>query len=346
MTRISHSAKEMFLQCGEKYRLHYQERLRSPLIPSPLFLGSAFDEAIGAILLRKKNPEKLTEKEKEILKLDPYVILDNELTTREHNGESVYMPNHHLVKYFSQDYTPELLEEEDFLLINSTAERQGFEPLTVELVEEFIQSCKNEIKTKKALERDSQVLYNTIHWCCIRRKLRFLLGKYEEDVIPLLHEVHEVQKKVELSDDEHSLIGYIDFKASFVDEPDVVYTLDNKLASKAYPSDALMDAVQLATYCEHEQSNKAGFVVTEKKLRIREPRHRIQILKGELPEELFEKTFDEFGEVVYNIQQGNFEKSGMDGSKQECFSFGQRCPYYNTCRGEPEKDFLIKLEDK
>ena len=60
----------------------------------------------------------------------------------------------------------------------------------------------------------------------------------------------------------------------------------------------------------------------------------------------FEKTFDDFGEVVYNIQEGNFEKNGMDGSRSECFFFGQRCPYYNTCRGEPEKDFLVKLEER
>lgn len=346
MTKISHSAKEMFLQCGEKYRLHYIERLRSPILGSPLFLGSAFDEALGSLLLKYKPKEKRSKQEQKLAEADHFTILDNELLTKEHNGETVHLPTFRYASYFTKDFTPELLDEEDLLYINSTADRLGYEALTKEGCEDFVKSCRQEIKGKKALDKDAQVLFNLIHWCCCRRKLRFLLEMYEKDVIPQLEEVYSVQKKVELSDGEHSLVGYIDFVASFKDEPGVKYVCDNKLSSKAYPEDAIDDAVQLATYCEHEATNRACFVVTEKGLRKRDPKHRIQILRGKITEELFTRTFDEFGEVVYNIQQGVFEKTGMDGSKQECFHFGQKCPYYNTCRGEPDKDLLVKLEGK
>lgn len=345
MTRISHSAKESYLQCGEKYRLHYQERLRSPLLGSPLFLGKAFDEAQNCLLLRKKDPLNYTEEDHKLSQLDPWVLLDNELTTININGKDEYLPEYRFAKYFSKDFDPDLLEEEDLLLINTTADRLGFDKLDVTDCEEFVETCRVEIKAKKALDKDAQVLFNAIHWCSCRRKLHYLLKRYEEDVLPLLEEVYHVQKRVDLSDGEHSLVGYIDFIASFKDEPGVKYIIDNKLASKAYPANAIDDAVQLATYCEHEGISKAAFIVTEKGLRKRDPRHRIQIVRGEISEELFEKTFDQFGEVVYNIEQGIFEKTGMDGSRQECFAFGQRCVYYNTCRGEPEKDFLVKLED-
>lgn len=346
MVRISHSAKETFLQCGEKYRLHYKEKLRTPLLASPLFLGGAFDEALNCLLLSKKPKDKMTEEEKKLFEMDPYVLLDNELTTRQHNREDLYIPTYRFAKYYSKDFDVSLIEEEDLMLINSTAERYEYESFTVESCEEFILTCRNEIKTNKSLDEEAQVLYNLINWCCCRRRLRYLLGMYEQDVLPLIHEVYSVQKKVELSSGEHELIGYIDFKASFVDEPDKVYVIDNKLASKSYPANAIDDAVQLATYCEHEETVNSAFIVTEKPLRKRDPRHRIQILKGEISEELFEKTFDEFGEVVYAIEQEEFEKTGMDGSKQECFHFGQRCQFYNTCRGEPEKDFLVKLENE
>lgn len=346
MTRISHSAKETYLHCQEKYRLHYIERLRSPVIASPLFLGSAFDSALNCLLLRKKDPLNFSEEDHKLSEFDPWVVLDNELTTISHNGKTIYLPDYRFTRYFSQDFDPDLLEEEDLLLINSTADRLGFEKLDVKDCEEFIKTCKSEIKAKKALDKDAQVLFNNIHWCSCRRKLHYLLKRYEEDVIPQLEEVFDVQKKVDLSDGEHSLVGYIDFVASFVDEPGVKYVCDNKLSSKAYAQNAIDDAIQLATYCEHEATNRAAFVVTEKGLRKRDPRHRIQIIRGKITEELFEKTFDQFGEVVYNIEQGVFEKTGMDGSKQECFHFGQRCVYYNTCRGEPEKDFLVKLEEK
>ena len=346
MTRISHSAKETYLQCQEKYRLHYIERLRSPIFGSPLLLGKSFDEALNCLLLRKKRPESFNEEDKRLFQLDPHVVLDNELTTTDINGKTVYVPTHPYIKYFSKDFDPDLLEDEDLLLINDTSDKHGFDHLTTEDCEDFVKSCKNEIKTSKGLDKDAQVLFNVIHWCSVRRKLHYLLDRYEEDVLPLIEEVFSVQKKVELSDEEHSLIGYIDFVASFNDEPGVKYVCDNKLASKAYANDAIDDAVQLATYCEHENTNRACFVITEKGLRKRDPRHRIQILRGKITEELFTRTFDEFGEVVYNIEQGVFEKTGMDGSRQECFHFGQRCPYFYTCRGEPDKDFLVKLEEK
>lgn len=344
MTRISHSAKETYLQCGEKYRLHYQERMRSPILASPLFLGGSFDEALNCLLLSKKPPEKLTDEDKKLLELDPHMVLDNELMTKDHNGETLYLPTYQFAKYYSKDYDSSLLNAEDLLFINSTAQRLEYEPFDKEVCDEFVQSCKNEIRSSKALGKDAQVLFNLIHWCCVRRKLHYLLDRYEEDVLPLLEEVFSVQKKVELSSGEHNLIGYIDFVASFKDEPGVKYVIDNKLASKAYPANAIDDAVQLATYCEHEGIKKASFIITEKGLRKRDPKHRIQILRGEITEELFERTFDEFGEVVYNIEQGIFEKTGMNGTRQECFHFGQRCPYFNTCRGEPEKDFLVRLD--
>ena len=344
--RISHSAKEQYLQCQEKYRLHYQERLRSPVVGSPLFLGSAWDEALNCLLLRKKAPESRTEQEKKDVLLDPYEVLDLHLTTANFNGKNLYLPEYEFAKYFSKDYNESMLEDEDLMSIIDTGNRLGYEILDVGGCSDFIQSCKNDIRAKKGLETNAQILFNKINWCSSRRKLRYLLEMYERDVLPQIEEVFSVQKKVELSAGEHNLIGYIDFVASFKDEPGVKYVCDNKLSSKSYPSDAIDDAVQLATYCEHEELKKAAFVVTEKGLRKRDPRHRIQIIRGEISEELFEKTFDQFGEVVYNIEQGIFEKTGMDGSKQECFHFGQRCPYYNTCRGEPDKDFLVKLEDK
>lgn len=344
--RISHSAKETYLQCQEKYRLHYQERLRSPIFGSPLFLGGAFDEALNCLLLRLKKPENFTEEDRELAEQDPYEVLDKHLTHKEYNGKEVYLPEYEFAKYFSKDYDESMLEPEDLMIINSKGDELGYDELEVADCTDFILACRNDIRSKKSLDSNAQVLYNLINWCSSRRKLRYLLEMYERDVLPQIEEVFSVQKKVELTAGEHNLIGYIDFVASFKGEPGVKYVCDNKLSSKAYPTDAIDDAVQLATYCEHEELKKAAFVVTEKGLRKRDPRHRIQIIKGEISEELFEKTFDQFGEVVYNIEQGIFEKTGMDGSKQECFHFGQRCPYYNTCRGEPEKDFLVKLEDK
>lgn len=337
--RISHSAKETYLQCPQKYYLHYIRKLRSPIAGSPLFAGSAFDDAVSVALLGLK--KELTDEEKELVKLDPHTTLDNQFTTMQLNGESVYLPTYKYAKYFSTDYEPDLLEEEDMIMIRNIADLKNMAISNLDEAKLFVEECKTILKNVKKLEEDDQIVYNCIVWCSLRRKLHFLLDKYIEDVLPLLSEVTAVQKKVSLEDGDHSLIGYIDFKAYFKDEPDIEYTIDNKLASKPYPKDAVEVSPQLATYTEHEESNFGAFIVTEKKLRKKNPRHRIQILRGQVQEETYEDTFDSYGEVINNIEDKNFEHNFED----QCFHFGSKCPYYDYCR-DGTKGILVDLEEK
>ena len=338
MVRISHSAKEKYIECGEKWRLHYQEKLRSPILNSPLWGGGAFDDAASAMLLRLK--KDLTEEEKALTAQDPRRVLVNSMTYTNHNGEKVFIPTYRFTKYSKADFDVSLLESEDFKLINDMEICNEYEDFNRETAQGFVEFCRNEIKTKYKLDANDQMVFNLINWYAFKNKLLYLLDRYEEDVMPKIQEVFSVQRKVELESGEHTLIGYIDFEATWKDEPDKVYTCDNKLSSKAYYQSNIDEAEQLATYCEFTGNDNGCYVNTEKVLRKREPKHRIQIIRGDITEELYEKTFDNFGEVVHNIEEGIFEKN-MEGG---CFSYGQRCIYYNTCRGEPEKDFLVDLK--
>lgn len=340
MTRISHSAKEKYLECSEKYRLHYIEKLRSPILSSPLFGGSAFDDAVSVLLLRLKKDK--TEEEKVLAKKDAKEVLVNSLLKTKHNGEDIYIPTHQYAKYSKADFDINLISDEEIENINKSIYAKDYEYFNQESLFDFVEYCRNEIKTKKALQEDDQILFNLINWTSFKNKLLYLLEQYEKDVIPKIEEVFSVQKKVELSAGDHTLIGFIDFEASWHEEPGIVYVCDNKLSSKSYSDKNMLEAEQLATYCEYTENNRGCYVNTEKNLRKKDPKHRIQIVKGQISEELFEKTFDNFGEVVHNIEQGIFEKNLESG----CFSFGQRCPYYNTCRGEPSKDFLVDLKEK
>lgn len=335
--RISHSAKETYLQCPQKYYLHYIRKLRSPLAGSPLFAGSAFDDAVSVALLGLK--KELTAEEKELVKLDPHTTLDNQFTTMKLNGESVYLPTYRYAKYFMTDYEPDLLEEEDLIMIRNIADLKNMDIDTLDKAKLFAEECRVILKNKTPLSADEQVVYNCVVWCSLRRKLHFLLDKYIEDVLPLLSEVTAVQKKVSLEDGEHSLIGYIDFKAYFKDEPDIEYTIDNKLASKPYPKDAVEVSPQLATYTEHEESDFGAFIVTEKKLRKKNPRHRIQILKGQVQEETYDETFESYSEVIQKIENEEFDHNFED----KCFHFGSKCPYYDYCR-EGEMGILVDLK--
>ena len=73
MIRLSNSSVEKYEQCGEKWRLHYKEKIRADFAPSPLFYGSALDEAFNRLLLVKK--KELTEDESIMMKSTAYEIL-------------------------------------------------------------------------------------------------------------------------------------------------------------------------------------------------------------------------------------------------------------------------------
>lgn len=49
--KLSHSQINKFLECGRAYKLHYIDKIRSPLEPSPLTFGSAIDKAFSRMLV-------------------------------------------------------------------------------------------------------------------------------------------------------------------------------------------------------------------------------------------------------------------------------------------------------
>lgn len=334
--RISNSGKDKYLECPRKYEIHYIEGYRGKILGSPLFAGSAFDDATGRILLEKK--KILTEEEKELMKLTEMEVFDRAFYEKEHNGKNISLPTYQYCKYYSKDYDPDLLLEEDLDNIYEVAARREISVNSFENIEEFIAECKSLIKNKTALGKEEQEVYNYVHWCCMRRKCHLLLKCYREDVMPLIEEVFSIQKEVKLEADGDVLIGYIDFEASFHEEPGVRYICDNKLASKA-SGYKVEESEQLATYCEYEETNKGCYVVVEKGLRKRDPRHRIHIIKGEIPEEQFEKTFDTYADVVYDIKEGNFPPTGREN---KCFSFGSICEFYDYCHNFDDTNLYKK----
>jgi hypothetical protein len=162
-----------------------------------------------------------------------------------------------------------------------------------------------------------------------------LLDHYETEILPKVEEVFSVQRDVHLPDGQDEFIGYIDVEMSFKDEPGVRYVVDNKTSSRAYPEASVRESEQLAGYCEYAGTDKAAYIVLEKKIRKRHPRVRSQIIKDTIPEEQFEKTFDMLTEVSHNIKEGEFEKD-FDA----CFQYGRKCVYYQYCRSGSKKDLI------
>jgi hypothetical protein len=315
--KVSYSALECYEQCSEKYRLRYKEGLSSEKIPSPLFFGTAIDAAVEILLLQKK--EDLTDKELDLLLTETaYSVFDK--TMREQNGQ--LLEKNPLCDYFYSDFDPSVLKTEDYKALTKSYP-------SIQDWEEFFVYCKKQIKTHGELKIGSKIAYNNLCWVSLYRKGELMLAAYEKDIVPQIHRVFDIQKEVELANESgDKLRGKIDFIASFKDNPTDRYIIDNKTSSESYKADSVASSTQLAIYSEAENSHRAAYIVMEKKIRVKEPRARCQLIKDSISDEHKQKVFDKVELQLNNIACGSFSKKQ---SPKECVFFGRPCEFFNLC---------------
>lgn len=316
-----------------KWKFKYIDKIRSPKISSPLFFGNALDAGFSRLLLEKKKEH--TPEELELLSKTAEEVFYENMLTFQHNRQTVSLPQNIHCDYYAKDFTPELLNETNLALL------QAFAP-DIESYTEFHEDCKAYFKAKKKLQPNDMKLYNYITWLTMVEKGYLMIEAYREQVLPQIHEVFDIQKRITLTnpDTGDSITGLIDFTASFTDAPEVKYICDNKTASEKYKEDSVMLSDQLATYCEAEGTNFAAYVVIEKKVYKRTPYIHTQVVKSIIPEETFVKTFDKFDQMCYSIHAGKFTKN-----ENSCFMYGRPCEYASYCK-HGKFTGLIKLTDK
>lgn len=315
--KLSHSASNKYQQCPAMYKYHYIDRIRPISNSSALYFGSALDEAFN-VLLDSKRIVPLESDNNSVSVLENAIIKfedewDNKVDALD-------------IDYFKSDIDLSLLDE---------ADKKELTILDPEVTdhEQFIKECFSILSNKDALSIEDQKLYNRIAWECLLKKGRMLVKAYYNDILPQIHTIFDIQKKIELPDDRGNiLIGYIDAVVSFIDAPDRKVVLDNKTSSKAYKEDSVRNSPQLATYCEHEALEWASYGVVEKQIRKRKPRTRTQLIIDKIPENTIDETFEIYDNVLEGISSQSFEKNYDSG----CYFFGKPCPYYSYCRSDGE----------
>lgn len=337
--RISHSQKETYLTCAFKWKMHYQERLRSTKIGSALFFGSAVDNALNRLLLTKK--KELTEEEKRELSKTALEAFEDSFRIVDINGKSHDISSSILVTYFTSDFDYELLEESDIEDIVNFACFVDVDFFDEDDLLDFGEHCRQTFRDKKELSENEQRLFNYMCWKSLMRKGAMLINEYEEIIMPQIEEVYDIQTKVSLKDGEDEFIGFIDFIGSFVDEPGVKYVIDNKTSSRPYKDDSVRTSPQLAAYCEYAELDRAAFIVMEKKIRKRNPRIRINIIRDEMPEQQILDTFGQITQVIEDIHEKKFDKNF-----DSCYAYGRKCAYFEYCRSGKIDKGLIKIPER
>jgi hypothetical protein len=172
-------------------------------------------------------------------------------------------------------------------------------------------------------------------WSSLQRKGELMIEAYHRDILPRIKKVIATQLYFSIPNDAGDEInGFADLVCEWEDGRTIL--IDHKTSAQAYPADAVsteqygkQTALYYEAFKDKYKLDATGFFVMEKKIRKKEPRARTNIILGKPPEELIEKTFDEFDNVLHNIKQGEFPCLSP-----ACDAYGQECCYKKYCKSE------------
>lgn len=242
------------MQCGQSYKYHYIDRLRSKFSSAALLFGSAVDRAINQLLVPKGNKS-------------PESIFDYNWRFGEIGGKKEYLPECVKIVYAKSDFDRELLQKDDIatLLKRTNLSSQD------ELFEYFkkLGETKEVIGFANMSEEDRKIL-NYFNWLCLRRKGYLMISTYRNDIMPNIKKVHAIQKYIELeNDDGDKIVGYVDLVADWQQLGNTVI-FDLKTSSIQYSNDSVLVSPQLTLYVralgDEFKTRAAGYIVLKKQV--------------------------------------------------------------------------------
>lgn len=325
--RLSNSQINTFEGCNRQWRLDKQDRLRPNWKGSPLLMGSALDAAVEHILLN------LNEKKS----INPKQVFEDAMRDFEVNGVEKHLPKDLLsVRIGAGDFQLELLNDGDIQNVSDYASTYdaSIEPDRA-VFQEFLDYCKQQRKTKTALDKKEQTLYNHIGYTSLLKKGFMMIPVVHEWIKENVKRVISVQKKIDIENNlGDRFIGYLDFVVELKDG--TIVLIDLKTSSnptKYYPEDCVRTSRQLGIYAQEEKITTAAYLVLDKVIRKTEskrgPRVRLTYIQDEITEEQLDKVFGDIEEATIQIKEA-LETGCFPKNKDSCFNFGG-CDYLQYC---------------
>lgn len=320
---LSNSQVSTYLDCNRKWFYDKVEKIRPTYLGSALFFGTLLDNTIEHILLKQEGSYKDTF----------YKCLNN----FEVNGAKKAMPNDLLdMRFFAGDVDADLVTQGH---VNDACDR-----LKIDLLDkkDFLDYCKQQRKSKKALNDIEQYLFNYMAWVSLEQKGLMLVEKLAEWIEENVVEVHSVQKKIQIENGSgDKFIGFLDFVVTLKNGKKVLVDLKTSSnPTQYYPADSAAKSMQLGIYSQEEKIPDVAYLVGDKKIRKREPRVRLKFVEGVITEEWLDEIFEVIESVTEEIKEKLPEgKSAFEKNKDSCMNFGG-CQYRGLC----EKNSMKGLE--
>lgn len=186
------------------------------------------------------------------------------------------------------------------------------------------------------LENEHEICWHSLWY----KGLEFL-GAYFEQIIPRLGDVKDVQRAINLkNEDGDSIIGYQDVFAELDGELTII---DNKTSSSSYSKRKIEESQQLHLYSYAEKVESIAYVVMRKDYSAKGEMRPIQVLKYQANPEVINTVLNRFDEVLSKIKNKEFPKTE---NKFTCRNhFGKPCIYLDVCQNGKKANEISHLED-
>lgn len=337
--KLSHTKVSKYSECPARYDFHYNKKFRTRELSSALWFGSALDEAFNCLLLQKK--KEFSNTEKEMLSKGAVQLFLDKIETFRFNGEDHIIRDYPFAKYSLTDLDSKLFDEDTLQIYNKYTLLDNFNSL--DDFTAFTDGFMSWYKDAKEVSKTDQKTYLLLNWLSLRTKGLLLIESYKKEVIPLIDEVISIQEGIRLpNDDGDEIEGFIDFIATFTDDPDTVYLCDNKTSAKPYKQSDLTESEQLNLYAYYKNIKKVAYVVVEKNIRKRDPKVRINIIKGDANLSVVDTVLDKFENTLLNIRGEKFSPNFNSG----CFFYGNKCEYYSICHADKMPDNVVNTKKR
>jgi len=201
---------------------------------------------------------------------------------------------------------------------------------------------EEELILHKEMDHTEKAYYSLL------RKGKMMITEFHDNILPNIKRTIAMQEPINIKNEYgDEIIGFADMIVEWKDGR--ILVLDLKTSASPYKKDAVLTeekGSQTALYYEALKDkyklDGAGFLVLEKKVRVRDPQMRSQILIDVPPEELIQETFDNFDKVFYDIRQAKFPCTAP-----VCNRFGKKCSNAGFCSsGGVDVTGLVRKEVK
>ena len=228
---LSYSAVNKFTSCGKSYEFSYIERIRPIYKGSALYFGSAMDVALNFMLLNLDAPD--------IVNLSYEEFLKAWTNYKELDGTVLDLKNYTKVLYSKSDFDAKLLSKEDWSEIYQLSKDPN----------KTYADIKSKLDSNhfSELPDEDKIFYTRVNWLSLKQKAAYMIQAYHRDIVPMIEEVLEVQKPIELEDEAGNKIkGFVDLVCKL--KNGLIVVADNKTSSVEYEDDSVSTSAQLAQY--------------------------------------------------------------------------------------------------